>query len=133
MPMTPEPEVDPGSTPEQVWAMICGDPQAPSRLLATEFAAEPANRLQALYRVQGDADRALLESVLESIRAASQVRTVVETSGMEETADGCHWVLDVDFQWTNPFGQPRNRAVRVRVELEAEGGDVRILALTGMS
>lgn len=111
--------------------LLCESPVSAATAVNSQIATDPAKQLAALYRPRDGTDRAALDAMNSLFKDAQRLRAIARTVRNETNGDVCEWVVAIDLQWTNAFGQPRRRSVQMRAELEAVGGAAKVKRLFG--
>ena len=112
-------------------ALACSNPATASTLLTTAFAGDAAAKFSALYQPRDGGDGKAKASFIDMLKGARGATASVRTERNEPTVDGCHWLMAVDLKWVNAFGQPRQKSVQLRVQLDGSGGAARIAQVFG--
>lgn len=109
----------------------CGEGSAAAAAVGAALRANPAQRLIDIYVPQDEADRAMEQALASVVRDAQRLRADARPVRSEVVGDHCEWVMALDLNWTNAFGQPRRRSVQLRAEFEGSGGGVQLKRLFG--
>ena len=97
----------------------------------TRIATDPATQLPALYRPRDAGDKSALDAMNALFQGAEGLRAIARAVRSEPAGDGCEWIMAVDLNWANSFGQRRSKVVQMRVELEAASGAARVKRVFG--
>lgn len=125
-----KPSAPVGETPGNR-AALCENPSLAVSALNGQIASNPAIQLPALYKPRDSADRAALDALSSLVRDTQGLKANARSIRTEATADGCHWLMALDLNWTNAFGQPRRRSIQLRTELELVSGTARVKRIFG--
>lgn len=106
--------------------LLCSDPATPGTVLSSLLLSDPLGRVEELYQPTDADDERTKTELMEVLESAQRLRASTRAVRNEATSSGCNWVMQVDFAWTNAFGQPRGRSVEFRLELVNDGGAARV-------
>jgi hypothetical protein len=108
-------------------ALLCENSAAAVNALTAQAGSDPARQLPALYAPR---DRGL-DGLNNLLKDASRLRATIRAVRNETVGEGCEWIMDVEFNYTNAFGQTRRRTVQMRAELEAAATAARVKRVFG--
>lgn len=109
----------------------CGEGSAVAAAVGAALRTNTAQRLLDAYLPQDEADRAMEQALTSIVRDAQRLRADARPVRSEIVGDHCEWVMSLDLNWTNAFGQPRRRSVQVRAEFDVSGGGALLKRLFG--
>lgn len=109
----------------------CGEGSAVAAAVGAALRTNTAQRLVDVYVPQDEADRAMEQALASIVRDAQRLRADARPVRSEVIGDHCEWVMSLDLNWTNAFGQPRRRSVQVRAEFDVSGGGALLKRLFG--
>lgn len=114
-------------------ALLCDSAAVAATALTQQLRGDPAGQLLGLYRPQDAGDRAAMDRLAQGLRDMQRLTATARSVRNENVGTGCEWVMSVDLNWANAFGQPRRRTLQLRVELEAAGGGARVRRVFGVT
>ncbi len=121
----------PGTSEPVRRAVQCGEGSAAAAAVSAALRANPAQRLLDVYVPQDEADRAMEQALAAVVRDVQRLRVDARPVRAEVVGDHCEWVMALDLNWTNAFGQPRRRSVQLRAEFDVSGGGPQFKRLFG--